>query len=116
MQHESKTNDVGLSSYYQTICEVKQHAYDQEIEKDIISQLKKKHKIKKLTDSQLSIGSEILNIIMANEEVDNWKNSVENYCNNPIDKNQERVNKVLSIAAEHQVDTYMAALLYASKK
>lgn len=88
----------------------------QEIEKEIISFLKKKHKIKKLSEAQLSIASEILNVIIANEEIENWKNCIEEYCNNPTDKNQDRVNKILAIASEHQVDTYMAALLYASKK
>lgn len=88
----------------------------QEVEKEILSQLKKKHKIKKLTDAQTSIGSEILNVIIANEEKENWKNSIEEYCNNPVDKNLDRVGKVLAIAAEHQVDTYMAALLYSSQK
>lgn len=88
----------------------------QEIEKEIVSFLKKKHKIKKLSDAQLSIASEVLNVIIANEEVENWKNCIEKYCNDPTDKNQDRVNKVLAIGAEHQVDTYMAALLYASKK
>jgi hypothetical protein len=91
-------------------------AYSQKIEQEIISFLKKKHKIKKLSETQLSIASEVLNVIIANEEVENWKNCVEKYCNDPTDKNQERINKILSIAAEHQVDTYMAALLYASKK
>lgn len=88
----------------------------QEVEKEIASFLKKKHKIKKLSDSQLSITSEILNVIIANEETENWKNSIEKYCNDPTDKNQNRVNKIIAIGAEHQVDIYMAALLYASKK
>jgi len=88
----------------------------QDVEKEISSFLKKKHKIKKLSDQQLAVASEILNVIIANENPENWVNAIKEYCENPIDKNQDRVNQVLAVAAEHQVDNYMAGLLYSSKK
>ena len=34
----------------------------------------------------------------------------------PIDKNPDRVKQVQSIAVEHQVDEYLAGILYASEK
>ena len=72
--------------------------------------------VKKLNEQQSSVASDILTVIMANEEPADWKNSIKNYCENPIDQKQERVNKVLNVAAEHQVDNYVAALLYSSRK
>ena len=88
----------------------------QSIEKEVASFLKKKFKVKKLNEQQSSVASDILTVIMANEEPADWKNSIKNYCENPIDQKQERVNKVLNVAAEHQVDNYVAALLYSSRK
>jgi len=88
----------------------------QATEKDIVSFLKKKFKIKKLNEDQESVAADILSVITANEEPDNWVNAAKEYCENPVDKNQDRVNKVLRIAAEHQVDNYVASLLYSSRK
>jgi len=88
----------------------------QDLEKEISAYLKGKYKIKRLSDLQKSVASDVMNVIIANEEPENWKNLVQEYCENPVDKNAERVRQVLSIAAEHQVDNYMAGLLYSSKK
>lgn len=91
-------------------------ALSQEVEKSIASFLKKKFKVKKLSEQQLSVASEILTVIVANEEPSDWMASVPNYCENPIDQKQSRVNKVLGVAAEHQVDNHVAGLLYSSRK
>lgn len=88
----------------------------QEVEKDIASYLKKKHKVKKLSEQQQAVASEILTVIVANEEPSDWKASVPTYCENPVDQKQSRVNKVLGVAAEHQVDNCVAGLLYSSRK
>jgi hypothetical protein len=88
----------------------------QEVEKDICSYLKKKHKVKKLTEAQASVAGDILTVIVANEEPQDWKSSVVSYCDNPIDTKQSKVNQVLKVAAEHQLDTYVAGLLYSSRK
>lgn len=88
----------------------------QEVEKDINTFLKKKFKIKKLTKEQNLVASDILTVIVANEEPKDWKESVASYCESPVDRKQERVNKVLRVAAEHQVDNYLAGLLFSSRK
>lgn len=88
----------------------------QDTEKAVVAYLKKKHKVKKLTEQQEAIATEITTIIVANEEPQDWANSVKIYCENPIDQKQERVNQVLKVAAEHQVDNHVAALLFASRK
>lgn len=88
----------------------------QDTEKDVVSFLKKKHKVRKLTEAQRLVASDILNVILTNEEPAAWKESIASYCENPIDQKQDRVNQVLRVAAEHQVDNYVASLLYASRK
>lgn len=65
---------------------------------------------------QASTASDILTVIVANEEPSDWKASVPAYCENPVDQKQSRVNKVLGVAAEHQLDNYVAGLLYSSRK
>jgi len=88
----------------------------QEAEKSIVSFLKKKYKVRKLNELQQSVASEILTVIVANEESNNWTSVAKEYCENPVDKNKERVNNVLKVGAEHQVDNYLASLLFASTK
>ena len=52
---------------------------------------------------------------MANEKSENWLTSVKDYIANPVDKNKEVVKEIQSIAYDHQVDSYLASILYASK-
>jgi hypothetical protein len=90
----------------------------QDSEKGIVSFLKKKYKVKKLNELQESAAADILTVITANEEPEKWTDAevIKDYCETRVDKNQQRVNLVLSVAAEHQVDNYVASLLYASRK
>lgn len=89
----------------------------QATEKAIHAFLKKKSKTRKLTEQQLAVASEILTVIMANEEPADWDKSIEGYCADFSDRNPERVRRVLSLAAEHEIsDNYIAALLYSSRK
>jgi hypothetical protein len=88
----------------------------QQLEETVAKALRTKHGVRKLSRAQKTIASEIANVIIANEEPDKWMDSVASYIENPVDTNLERVNKVLSIAAEHQIDNYLASILLASKK
>ena len=49
------------------------------------------------------------------EKSDKWLEKVSEYINNPADTNEEAIKEIQSIALEHQVDEYLASLLYASK-
>ena len=80
------------------------------------TELKKKHKLKELSENQLKIVSQIADVIVVNEEPKSWGRKVKNYLENPIDKNPDRVKKIQQIAADHQVDDYLAGILYASRK
>lgn len=90
----------------------------QDSEKGISTFLKKKYKVKKLNEIQESAAADILTVITANEEPEKWTDAevIKEYCETRVDKNQSRVNRVLGVAAEHQVDNYLASLLYSSRK
>jgi hypothetical protein len=77
--------------------------------------LKKKHKLKKLNDKQKEVALDITKIIVANEEKNNWISKISEYIDSPVDKNEKTVEEIHGIACEHQVDSYMASLLYHSK-
>ncbi len=78
--------------------------------------LKKKHKIKKLDDAQQAVASDILGLIIVNEEPEGWETHIKEYCEGQVDKNFLRVGQVLDVAANHQLDSYVAGLLYSSRK
>jgi len=87
----------------------------QKLEEEVAASLRKKHNLKKLSYSQKEIAEQISKIIIANESPENWSSKIENYIKEPIDKNQEVVSNINSIACEHQLDSYLASILYHSK-
>lgn len=87
-----------------------------ELETNIHKHLLNKYKIDKLNEEQLSIATELLKIIICNEDKVNWKKSIGKYIESPFDTNKERVSEIQDIALEHQIDMHVAALLYWSKK
>jgi hypothetical protein len=87
----------------------------QKLENEIGAYLRKQHKIKRLSKAQKQIADEISDIIIANENPEDWTKNIEKYCKKPEDSNKERALEITKIAAEHHVDTYLASLLYISK-
>ena len=53
---------------------------------------------------------------MANEDPEVWDKKVKEYVTNPVDTNLDRVRQIQTVAAEHQVDDYLASILYLSKE
>ena len=88
----------------------------QSLEEQVKTHLKKKFKIKKLNEQQEEVLNGITSLILANEEPNNWIQSVASYCEKPIDSNPDRVKAIDEIAATHGIDNYLASLLYTSKK
>jgi hypothetical protein len=86
----------------------------QSVGEEIVSFLKKKHKLKKLNAQQEEIVDGIMRIVVSNEEPVNWLAKAKQYCEKPIDTNAERVNKVRELAIHHDVNEHIAALLLAS--
>jgi hypothetical protein len=87
----------------------------QKLEQNVASFLRKKHDVKRLNKSQKEICSEICNVIIANENPSNWEKNIEKYCEKPEDTDKKRVKKIQEISHEHQIDYYLASILYSSK-
>lgn len=87
----------------------------QKLEDEIGNALRKKHNLKKLSFQQKNVAEDIAKIIIANECPENWKDKVENYIDSPNDKNLDQVEKIQNIASNHQIDSYLASILYHSK-
>jgi len=83
--------------------------------KSVESQLRIEHGIKRLNKKQKEVAESISEIIIVNEKPEDWDKKVKAYVKKPVDKNPDRVEKVQEIAAEHQVNIYLAGILYASK-
>jgi len=54
-------------------------------------------------------------MIVINEASDKWLELAASYVENPTDKNQDSIKEALDIASNHQVDSYIAAILKNSK-
>ena len=82
---------------------------------EVEKELRKIHNKKRLSKQQKEVAQQICGVIIANEEPEDWKQKVSKYCKNPVDTNDERITEINEIACEHQVDHYLASILYLSK-
>ena len=87
----------------------------EKLESQVQEQLKLKYENKRVTNKIRNLSEEVCKVVMANEPVEKWLDKSEEYVNNPIDTNSDRVKEIQNIAYEHQVDDYLASLLYVSK-
>jgi hypothetical protein len=87
----------------------------QTLEEEVKSAVRKKFNVKKLSNQQKEDAEKISEIIIANENPENWVSKIEEYIEKPFDKNQESIDQIQEIAAEHQVTGYLASILYHSK-
>ena len=87
----------------------------QKLEAQVQESLKLKYENKRVTNKIRSISDEVCKVIMANEPADKWIEKAQDYIDNPVDTNHNRVEEVEAIACEHQVDDYLASLLLESK-
>ncbi len=88
----------------------------QRLNSEVISHLKKMHKVKRITQKQKQVAEAICDLIIINESPSEWINCVSKYCEEPMDHNLDRVKKVQDIAYENNLDTYLASLLLGSIK
>ena len=86
------------------------------LNKSVEVELRKAHKIKRLSKKQKEIAEDITGLIISNEKPENWAKEVKAYVKRPVDKNPDRIKEVEELACEHQIDPYLAAILYVSKK
>ena len=83
--------------------------------KEVEASLRKKHKIRKMSQKQKQVAKDISNIIIANEDIGNWNSRIGKYIEKPIDTNSKRIKEIESIACEHSIDYFLASILYLSK-
>jgi hypothetical protein len=86
-----------------------------ELQKEVEKILRQKFSKKQLTQAQKDVAFEITKLVVANEDLEKWKEKAPSYCDNPVDTNPERVSEITSIAHELDTDYYGASLLYVSK-
>ena len=87
----------------------------QKLESEVQEQLKVKYDNKRVTNKIRNISDNICRVVIANEPSEKWLEKVGDYIVNPIDTNHNKVKEIQAIAYEHQLDDYLASILYASK-
>ena len=87
----------------------------QKLEQSVASHLRKKHGVKRLNKTQKEVCNQISDIIISNELPSDWEENIDKYCENPQDTNKERVQEIQEISSKHQIDSYLASILYLSK-
>jgi|TARA_X000001382_G_scaffold130715_1_gene126591 hypothetical protein len=81
---------------------------------EVEASLRQIHNRKRLSKQQKEIAREITNIVIANEDPESWLAKAGRYAAEPTDRNHERVKKIQDVALDHQVDDFLAGILYAS--
>lgn len=87
----------------------------EKLESEVQEHLKLKYENKRVTNKIRNLANEVCKVIMANEPAEKWLEKSKKYVDNPTDTNSKKVKEIQSIAFEHQVDDYLASLLYESK-
>jgi len=87
----------------------------QKLSTKIGSLIRSKHKIKRLSAKQKGVVDQIVSVVIANEVPEKWISKAKGYVAKPIDQNEQRAKEVQQVAYEHQVDDYLAGILFASK-
>ena len=85
------------------------------LEKTVEKKFCQKYRVKNLTEEQQETVRQVAEIIVANEDPSNWTQKAGHYLENPVDQNEDRINEIHEIAAEHQIETSLAAILYHSQ-
>jgi hypothetical protein len=114
-QSTKNVKPIGANANYSLVKIKENIASAQKLEEEIKSTFRKKLNVKKLSNAHIENVDKLLEVIIANESPENWESKIENYIDKPFDQNQDQVNNIQEIAAEHQVTNYLAALLYHSK-
>lgn len=86
-----------------------------QLETELVKELKQKYGKKKLTNQQSDLALEIVKIIIINETPDKWINSISEYIETPVDKNQDRVNEAMDIGSTHGLGLYESGILLNSQ-
>jgi hypothetical protein len=115
-QSTKRISPVGASETQYSLSKVQENmAKAQTLVPEVEKELRKIHKRKRLSKQQKEVAQQICGVLIANEEPEDWKQKVSEYCKNPVDTDDKRIKEINEIACEHQVDHYLASILYVSK-
>ena len=113
-QSTKNVKPIGTSKAF-SILKIKENILaSQDLEEEVKSAVRKKFNVKKLSNQQKDSAEKISEIIIANESPADWKSCIENYIDDPKDKNQKQIDQINEISLEHQVTSYLASILYHS--
>ena len=115
-KEEEKKTPVGTKAALNfSLSKIQEHLnLSDKLNLEVEASLRQIHKRKRLSKQQKEVAREITNIVIANEEPPNWLAKAGRYAAEPTDRNHERVKQVQDVAYEHQVDDFLAGILYAS--
>ena len=115
-KEEDKKTPVGTKAALNfSLSKIQEHLnLSDKVNTEVEASLRKIHKRKRLSKQQKEVAREITNIVIANEEPENWLAKAGRYAAEPTDRDHERVKKVQDVAYEHQVDAFLAGILYSS--
>ena len=115
-KEEDKKTPVGTKATLNfSLSKIQEHLnLSDKLNLEVEASLRQIHKRKRLSKQQKEVAREITNIVIANEDPPSWLAKAGRYAAEPTDRNHERVKKVQDVAYEHQVDDFLAGILYAS--
>ena len=114
-QTTKKVSPIGAKEGY-SLSDIKENFIKADkLCKKVEASLRRKHKVKALNKKQKEVAFDIAKIIIANEAPSNWDKKVGGYILKPVDTNPKRVKKIQEIAYDHQIEDYLASILYISK-
>ena len=115
-KEEEKKTPVGTKAALNfSLSKIQEHLnLSDKLNLEVEASLRQIHKRKRLSKQQKEVAREITNIVIANEDPPNWLAKAGRYAAEPTDRNHERVKEVQDVAYEHQVDDFLAGILYAS--
>jgi hypothetical protein len=115
-KEEDKKTPVGTKAALNfSLSKIQEHLnLSDKLNLEVEASLRQIHKRKRLSKQQKEVAREITNIVIANEDPANWLAKAGRYAAEPTDRNHERVKEVQDVAYEHQVDDFLAGILYAS--
>lgn len=116
-QTTKKVSPIGASEQLYSACKLKEiSVIAAKLDKKLKDNIKIKYSIDSLNDQQKEIVDNLAELIISNEQPNDWIASIDKYIEDPTDKNKEQVESVLKIAQKHNINIYMAGLMYHSKK
>lgn len=85
------------------------------LKEEIVNIYLNKYNLKKLNEEQIAIAEDIRQVVLSNEEPENWISKAKEYVENPVDSNLEKIEEINEISYFHQISPFLATILASSK-